>query len=230
MLPHPKRRCVTCKKQPAIFGIRQQERCEAHRLHDDSNLVHRTCLVCGLPDVLDDHGRCSTCDPDVFLRTRLAKQREVLQYLRQNMPEHTPCSVDKVPASLKECGDLYRPDALWDTNPLRSVILEVDENQHRERACECEQARMVNIAGALGAPQTVFVRYNPDEYAPLTKGTRQRGKQDRLNVLRRWLKHFIECTMDASLAHASIAVLYLFFDGHDEASTVPRVLIEMHCT
>jgi hypothetical protein len=72
--------------------------------------------------------------------------------------------MDKIPLGLKECGDNERPDRLWDSHPTRVVILEVDEHQHRERDCGCEQVRMINIAGSLGAPQTIYVRYNPDSF------------------------------------------------------------------
>lgn len=234
MLPYPRRKCVTCKRSPAIFGIRQQERCEEHTIEGDANLVHMDCRVCGLPDVLDLLGRCATCDPDVFQRTRLAKQREVAQYLKQNFTEYPMTSYDRIPASLRACGDKYRPDFLWDgINPFRSVVLEVDEEQHSDRSCECEQTRMINIANAIGAPQTIFVRYNPDSYVPggaaddvsvnyEMQRKRRRvsspNKVARLDRLCSWLKHLLDSPVDMD-SPIVIGVLYLFFDGYS-VSTV----------
>ena len=58
---------------------------------------------------------------------------------------------------------MERPDRLWDFG-THCVILEVDENQHSERACVCEVVRMVNIHQSLGGARVVFIRYNPDVY------------------------------------------------------------------
>jgi hypothetical protein len=50
-----------------------------------------------------------------------------------------------------------RPDFLWDQGHL-VVIVEVDEEQHLGRACECEQARMINVSQDLAAPRALSTR------------------------------------------------------------------------
>jgi hypothetical protein len=45
------------------------------------------------------------------------------------------------------------------------VILEVDEEQHLGRPCECEQTRMINVSQNLAAPRTLWIRYNPEARA-----------------------------------------------------------------
>lgn len=48
-----------------------------------------------------------------------------------------------------------RPDFLFD-EPLQTIIVEIDENQHFSNPCE--QIRMVNIFNSVKKP-TIFIRY-----------------------------------------------------------------------
>lgn len=68
--------------------------------------------------------------------------------------------IDKVIDNGK-CG-LERPDFYIDSAP-HILIIEVDEDQHSGRACECEQIRMVNISQSNSLP-TVFLQFDPDKY------------------------------------------------------------------
>lgn len=83
----------------------------------------------------------------------------LLHYLDANEFEYISCD------TIVEQGECfkYRPDFLIDCN-THFVVLEIDENQHKDRADECETVRMmINIFQSLGMP-TKFIRYNPDKY------------------------------------------------------------------
>ena len=216
MLKGSKKRCADggCREW-STHGVTAPLRCEAHAWPRDVNLVEQPCVGCGLVYLLDDDGHCESCDPRTAKRARLAKQREVEQFLEVCMSDFPPTSVDRTPADLKACGDRERPDVLWE-RPDRVVILEVDEHQHLERNCACEQTRMVNIAHALGAERTLWVRYNPDEfrggearaYASTTK---------RLEALREALRDAFTRPLEAM---PTIGVCHLFFDGFRYARCV----------
>jgi hypothetical protein len=62
------------------------------------------------------------------------------------------------------CGK-ERPDRIFDFGD-KIVILECDEHQHRDRACVCEQTRMINIGQSFGGLPVYFIRWNPDDYSP----------------------------------------------------------------
>ena len=128
--------------------------------------------------VLNTENKCDPCA--TFKFARFGKQREVFQYLDYNMKEFSMTSTDIVPLGLKDCGDKERPDGLWDTHPTRVIGLEVDENQHKERNCACEQICMINIAQALGAGQAIFVRYNPDTFKSSESGNWPQSKRLKL--------------------------------------------------
>ena len=211
-MKHPNRRCCLCR-EIATHGITQPERCAEHARMGDDNLVERACVHCALPNILNVNGLCKDCEEWTSgVRPRLAKQREVLQFLDYDLTEYTYDSTDVTPQSLKDCDRRERPDVLWDRGD-RVVILEVDEDQHKDRPCECEQTRMMNISQALGCERTVWIRYNPDAFTGTESG-KWTSKAKRHAVLKQWLTWALT-TED--LTH-TVSVVHLFFDGFREGS------------
>ena len=137
MSTRPNARCNVCK-EPATRGSADGKpvRCAGHSLPGDLNLVERRCAECGLLWVLDRRGYCEYCQPAVFKRARLAKQRDLTDYLdSRGLPG---AQTDRI-VDGGECG-MERPDRVYlDPEGRFVLILEIDENQHRDRACECEQ-------------------------------------------------------------------------------------------
>jgi len=212
MIRNPRVRCThpsKCKEW-STHGRTGPLRCEAHSLQTDTNLVEKACCSCGVTMILSGSGHCEFCDPGAARkRRRLAKQDEVKHFLAVKMPQHPPNSTDRTPAELLACGDRERPDFLWDRGHL-VVILEVDEDQHMGRACECEQARMINISQVMAAPHTLWIRYNPDKY---TSSGAQLKPGVRRDTLRRVLLWAIEASPETCAAWPVIGVTQLFFDG-----------------
>jgi hypothetical protein len=103
-----------------------------------------------------------------------------------------------------------RPDRVYDFGDT-IVVLECDENQHQERACVCEQTRMVNIGQSFGGVPVYFIRWNPDNYSP---------ESDKKNpeILAKRYKLCGDLLMDikkgkAMLPTALVSALYLYYDG-----------------
>ena len=200
-------------REIATHGITQPERCAKHARMGDDNLVECACVYCALPNILNENGLCKDCEEWVSgMRPRLAKQREVLQFLDYEFTEYPYDSTDVTPQSLKDCDRRERPDVLWDRGD-RVVILEVDEDQHKDRPCECEQTRMMNISQALGCERTVWIRYNPDPFTG-NESRKWTSKAKRHAVLKQWLTWTLT-TED--LSH-TVSVVHLFFDGFREGS------------
>ena len=211
MMRNPNRKCHC--RETATHGITQPERCEGHALQGDDNLVEKECLSCMLPCVLNSQGKCADCFAFECGKTpRLAKQREVLQFLDHQFKDFPYDSTDRTPQSLKDCDRRERPDVLWDRAD-RVVILEIDEGQHKDRPCECEQTRMMNISQAYGCERTVWIRYNPDSFkSPESRKWVQRHR--RHEVLKSWLKW----ALTADTIPYTISVVHLFFDGFREGN------------
>ena len=58
--------------------------------------------------------------------------------------------------------NVTRPDFVFDYNTHKFVV-KVDEHQHNNYNCQCEQVRMAQITQSIGIP-TIFIRYNPYKY------------------------------------------------------------------
>jgi hypothetical protein len=56
-----------------------------------------------------------------------------------------------------------RPDLLLDLG-YQILIVEVDESQHIDYDCSCENKRIMELSKDLGHRPIVFIRFNPDEY------------------------------------------------------------------
>ena len=56
-----------------------------------------------------------------------------------------------------------RPDLLLDLG-YQLIIVEIDENQHIDYDCSCENKRTMELSQDVGHRPIVFIRFNPDEY------------------------------------------------------------------
>ena len=123
--------------------------CLAHAPPGYEIALKRLCKYCDIRE--DVPFVCVTC------RQRMhKKEHAVVRHLRRTI--ELPLIYDESPGF--EC-TRKRPDIRFET-PTHDVIVEVDENQHRQYQESCECARISEIVGALGGKSIAFVRYNPD--------------------------------------------------------------------
>lgn len=84
----------------------------------------------------------------------------------------------------------YRPDFFIEAPKGHIIIVEVDEEHHKQYDVNCEIVRMFNIQQAIMTP-IVFVRYNPDAYKPGGIKTTAVPKKVRYNKLRATITRLI---------------------------------------
>lgn len=84
----------------------------------------------------------------------------------------------------------YRPDFFIEAPKGHIIIVEVDEDHHKDYDVNCEIVRMFNIQQAIMTP-IVFVRYNPDAYKPGGIKTTAVKKKVRYNKLRATITRLI---------------------------------------
>jgi len=165
--------------------------------------------------ILDENGNCETCDPVSFKKIRLARQTAVVNYLKANGVEMK--QVDRI-IDGGVCG-LERPD-IYIECITHILIVEVDEDQHSGRACECEQSRMVNISQPNGM-KTLFLRFNPDEYNR-PKGIKQEPTSKRFQTLLDWVNHWKKTEPTDFLS-----VMYLYFDWYEHGGEKLECILPM---
>jgi hypothetical protein len=224
--------------------------CEDHAPADALNLGIFPCVACGLPNILDSGLCIDTCAP-VATKYRAAKELRIRSLFAQaghgdaaemgnagnagDTREATATAAASAESPIadptefihnktlegKSCG-MERPDFLFDCG-THLVIVEVDENQHSSRACECEQARMVNLAEVRGMPVT-FIRYNPDKYDPAAGQTVASDPQRHAHLLK-WLA-WARATPPPERGDV-VSVLYLYYDGHDTQAPALHSLVRI---
>lgn len=205
MLSRPRARCVVCRK-PAFYGKSFiPKHCEPHKEDDDENLIERECVSCHLTMVLDKNNKCEYCEPIRFQTNRLAKQNALMEYLDKKglRGNSTDIVIDN-----GKCGK-ERPDRVFDFED-KIVIVECDEHQHRERQCECEQTRMVNITQSYGGIPVYFIRWNPDNYASTDTRLPELVAKRHLTLT----KYLHEIQLNKiELPKSLLSVCYMYYDG-----------------
>lgn len=206
MIRKPNSKCLECKNQ-AIWGINLTPiHCELHKTDDDINLVERICISCNLLYVLDKSNKCENCNPNTWKTARLAKQNTLMNYLdiRGLNGSSTDTIIDG-----GICGK-ERPDRVYDFGD-KIIIVECDENQHKERPCECEQLRMINIGQSFGGIPVYFIRWNPDKYKPKN----DKKIQEKLSKRHKLCGDLIEDIKNSNidLSKSLVSAIYLYYDG-----------------
>lgn len=196
---------IRCR-QFAIYGRSTPIHCETHAKNDEINLVEKNCKKCNLPFVLNEKSLCDMCSG--FPKMRLAKQNDLMKYL-DSVGLHgdkTDAMIDKGVCG-KERPDriFYLPDMKF---PTKVIIIECDENQHKNITYDCEEKRMFNIGQNCQGPKVYFIRWNPDEYKS-KKANESISK--RYKTLSTYVKNMINDKID--LPNALVSVFYMYYDG-----------------
>jgi hypothetical protein len=92
-------------------------------------------------------------------RNYKTKETATAQFITTNFPNFT-WSLDK---KVEDGCSRRRPDLMCDLG-YQVIIVEVDENQHIDYDCSCENKRIMQLSQDLEHRPIVFIRFNPDDY------------------------------------------------------------------
>jgi hypothetical protein len=206
MILKPTAKCSDCKEL-AIWGKNLTPfHCEQHKLDDEVNLVERPCISCGLEYILNKDNKCENCNPITVTNAILAKQSALMNYLDSR--ELFGNSTDKIIEG-GACGK-ERPDRVYDFGD-KIIIVECDENQHKDRNCACEQVRMINISQSYGGVPVYFIRWNPDKYTLHSSKKRAEPLTKRYKLCADFITDIKENR--TTLPKAFVSVIYLYYDN-----------------
>jgi hypothetical protein len=221
-LKHKTCRYSKCKTRSS-FGMPgySSEYCSNHKL---PNMIYnptkvktddfKTCNLCE-NKIHYAQDFCSNCHTYIKLGRTIKyheKELAIKQLLIDNNIKFIHDTIVDTACSKK------RPDFRIDTK-FGSIILEVDEHQHRRKSYsqECEITRMKQIFFDIGSEQLLFIRYNPDKYKPGD------DEKEESNLNRQdYLIKYIKCITQKDLLFENkggILVIYLFYDGFKRTDT-----------
>jgi hypothetical protein len=218
-----------CEKQPvynypnetvAIF-------CNDHLLPDMKNVIAKQCKT-NLCDTRVSNpkyeGHCLRCFMYLFpdkpvSRNYKTKETFISNFIKESFPNNE-WIFDK---TIVNGTSRRRPDILLELNNY-NIIIEVDENQHRDYDITCENKRTMEIFRDLGNRNIVFIRFNPDDYLDndknitscwginkqgicVVKKSKTKEWDNRLNELKKQIEYWIVNTPDKE-----VEVIQLFYN------------------
>jgi len=209
-----------CQKQPA-FNVQGQKKgrfCGEHKLDGMVDVTHTSCKQgCNTRCNNDKYdGYCLRCFMYLFpdkpvSRNYKTKEFAVVEYVTTEFPD-----VDWVADKIVNGGcSKRRPDLLLDLG-YQVIIIEVDENQHTDYDCSCENKRIMELSQDAGHRPIVFIRFNPDNYvnsdgSKITSCWGTNGKEwiQRLNCLKESINYWIN---PENKTNKTVETIQLFYD------------------
>ena len=118
-----------------------------------------------------------------------------------------------------------RPDLLLDLG-YQAIIIEIDENQHTDYDCTCENKRTMELSQDVGHRPIVFIRFNPDDYMDgdkkvtscwgltkqgicTVKKTKKKEWEERLNSLSSQVDYWID---EKNKTDKTVEIVQMFYD------------------
>ena len=219
-----------CKKIP-IYNTEGQARgmyCLTHKKDGMVNVKNKTCktYLCSTLVQKKYDGYCRFCYMNLFpdkpvSRNYKTKEQAVVEFVKTKFPEMSWVA-DKI---IQNACSKRRPDLLLDLG-YQVIIVEVDENQHADYDCSCENKRIMELSQDVGHRPIVFIRFNPDEYEKdgtiisscwgcdktglcVVKKSKKNEWTDRLHVLEETISYWVSPENTTS---KTIETIQLFYD------------------
>jgi hypothetical protein len=157
-----------CKKQPSFNNDGEPKAiyCATHKLEGMVDVKSKTCKSDWCFTRVNEkyEGYCLFCYMNLFpdkpvSRNYKTKEYAVVEFVKTQFSDYHWIT-DKIISG--GCSK-RRPDLLLDLG-YQVIIVEVDENQHIDYDCSCENKRIMQLSQDVGHRPIVFIRFNPDEY------------------------------------------------------------------
>ena len=140
--------------------------CFKHKKEGMVNVKHKRCKSpwCNTMVKKKNKGYCVHCFMHIYpdepiTRNYKTKECSVVEYVKDTFPDVVWVADKKVSGGCSK----RRPDLLLDLGN-KCIIVEVDENQHTDYNCSCENKRIMELSQDVGHRDIIFIRFNPDKY------------------------------------------------------------------
>jgi len=219
-----------CKIRPTynVEGKKKALYCSQHKLEGMVDVKHETCKSdwC-LTRVTEKYdGYCLFCYINLFpdkpvSRNYKTKEYSVVEYIKTKFP-----SLKWIADKIVNGGcSKRRPDLLLDLF-YQIIIIEIDENQHTDYDCSCQNKRIMELSQDLGHRPIIFIRFNPDDYEKdginitscwgqdkkgicVVKKSKKSEWTQRLNVLEQHINYWIN---PENTTNKTIETIQLFYN------------------
>jgi hypothetical protein len=201
--------------------------CSEHKKEGMVDVKHETCktYLCFTRVQEKYDGYCLFCYMNLFpdkpvSRNYKTKEYSVVEYVKTKFP-----NLNWVADKIVNGGcSKRRPDLLLDLG-YQVVIIEIDENQHIDYDCSCQNKRIMELSQDLGHRPIVFIRFNPDDYEKdgtnitscwgqdkkgicIVKKSKKTEWSQRLTVLEQHINYWIKPTNTTNTTNKTIQLFY----------------------
>ena len=220
--------CLECKKIPVfnVAGETKRLYCSTHKKEGMVNVKDKTCKSEWCSTIVQEKydGYCLFCYMNKFpdkpvSRNYKTKEYSVVEYIKTTFPDLNWIA-DKI---INGGCSKRRPDLFLDLTD-QIVIIEVDENQHIDYDCSCQNKRIMELSQDVDHRPIVFIRFNPDDYKKMgenitscwgqdkngicvVKKTKRNEWTQRLTTLEEHIKYWIE-----NRTNKTVEIIQLFYD------------------
>jgi hypothetical protein len=226
------KKCIfeKCKKKPSFNYEGQKEwlYCFTHKLDGMINITINKCKTHLCETTANPHydNYCLRCYTHIYpdkqnRKNYKTKEQTVIDYVKTAFSDLTIVT-DKI--NPDGCSK-KRPDVLIDLG-YQLIIIEVDENQHKNYDNTCENKRIMEISQDNQHRPIIFIRFNPDKYIvngisikscwKLSKQgilildkRKQPEWENRLSQLKEQIEFWINPT---NVSNKIIHIIHLFYD------------------
>jgi hypothetical protein len=219
-----------CKTQP-IFNVEGEKTalyCSIHKKDGMVNVKNKTCKNEWCYTRVTDkyEGYCMFCFMNMFpdkpvSRNYKTKEYAVVEYVKNNYSQFEW----KEDRKIQDGCSRRRPDLLLDLG-YQILIIEIDENQHIDYECSCENKRIMELSQDVSHRPIVFIRFNPDEYEKnektvtscwvtnkngicVIKKSKKEEWNERLNALKNQIDYWTDSN---NKTNKIVEIIELFYD------------------
>jgi hypothetical protein len=157
-----------CKTQPN-FNFEGQPNglyCNQHKKDEMIDVKSKRCKTYLCYTFVSEKydGYCLRCYIHLFpdkpvSRNYKTKETTVVEYITNHFPQFSWISDKTIQGGCSK----KRPDLICDLG-YQVIIVEIDENQHIDYDCSCENKRIMELSQDVGHRPIIFIRFNPDDY------------------------------------------------------------------
>ena len=220
-----------CNTQPAYNyeGQTKAMYCNAHKLPDMVDIKHKRCKSewCSTRVSNTSYEEyCMYCFMHMFpgkpiARNYKTKETAVVQFVKEQFPDIEITTDKRIQGGCSR----RRPDIFIDLG-YQIIIVEIDENQHTDYDCSCENKRIMELSQDVGHRPIIFIRFNPDDYEKnsgtitscwgnnkqgicCVKKSKQKEWKNRLQVLQETIAYWLQ---QNNKTNRYIQVVQLYYD------------------
>lgn len=222
-----------CKIRP-IFNLPNEKRGRFCSIHKTNIMIDVVSMKCVSDWCLNRtysgkyEGYCLFCYVNLFpdkpvVRNYKTKETTIVSHIKERFPDVTWICDKRVD---KGCSK-RRPDLLLDIG-YQVLVIEIDENQHNNYDCSCENKRLMEISQDIGHRPLVFIRFNPDGYVNnknenikscwksnqsgifIINKESNKAWATRLKTLENQIQYWTN-----NATNKTIEIIHLFYDGFD---------------